>query len=183
MAIGCLTNCNYFVGTDSAGGTFTAGVGGALSNTNVPQMIKFWNSSNRKIGNACFDLTASTAASHISIAIYSVSGTTMTRQWTTGQQASTSNGVQCVTPAAYSMPGGQNYYIGWCSDSTTPTLASYNNSGYQSILMSASAAPANTAGVDSTDTCTAGTMPATMTTTNVTNTSLHLSFPLVYGTN
>jgi hypothetical protein len=175
--VGCTSGCNYVLTTsDQATGPGSAG--SAISTANQGQYVEFFNNAYRKISNACVQVTTLDSGGHFDVGVYSISGTTGTLQWHTGSQSTTSTGAICVTPTAYTMLPGANYYVAWCADNTTSVIEALTG---EAVI--AAAGPAHTAGVDATDTCSTGVLPATITTTNIANTSTHLVVPYVYVNN
>jgi len=174
---GCTSGCNYVLTTsDQIAGAGAAGA--TLSTVEVGQYVQFWNNATRKISNACIQIATLDSGGHVDVGLYSISGTTGTLQWHTGSQSTTTAGAICVTPTAYTLTGGANYYIAWCADNTTAILEAIT-----SAAVIEAAGPAHTAGVDATDTCSSGVLPSSITTTNIANTSTHLIVPYVYVSN
>ena len=77
------------------------------------------------------------------------------------------------------MTAGTAYYIAWCADSTTPKLTALSQASIP-LIGNAISYPANSSGIDATDTCTAGVLPSTITITNITNTgSMTIPYALI----
>lgn len=180
ISTGCMTGCSYGVGTGGDTPTPYGGSTSTMSTNNVGQYIKFWNNNLRTLGNATLRVTAIGAGGHFSAGVYSISGTTGTLIWTTGSQSTASAVNIPVTPTPISLLPNTSYYIAWCADNTTTTLAGVSNSAISENLGSSSAA--HTYGINSTDVCTAGVLPSTITTTNITN-SIATTQVGIYATN
>lgn len=185
VGVGCMSACSYGV----ALGTYApAAFGGTttLMNqsgaANQPQFIRFYNQSLSKLGNATVRVTTIGAAGHFSVGVYSISGTTATLIWTTGSQSTTSAVNIQVTPTPVNLNAGTNYYVAWCSDSVTAALAGVSSAATTNSMGSTGAA--NSYGVDTVvgDACTAGVLPSTATTTNITNNAAS-SVAGIYATN
>lgn len=176
---GCTTGCNYVV-TQGDSPEPGGGNGSTMTSANVGQYALFYNALSRKLGNALLRVTTVGAAGHFDAGIYSISGTTGTLIWHTGSQSTASAANISVSPSAVTLNAGTTYYIAWCADNTSATLMGLTNSGAAGTLMAA--APAHTFGIDSTDGCTAGVLPNTITTTNIANNS-GASIPIILGTN
>lgn len=171
---GCTSSCSYGVGTGGAGtgsGAVYGGTTNVMSVSNNGQFIKFYNGLLSKLGNATVRVAIASAGGHFDVGVYSISGTTATLVWHTGSQstASANTNIQ-VTPASVNLQPGTPYYIAWCADNTTATLAGISNSAETNSM--GATGSANTFGVNATDTCTAGVLPNTATTTNVVNSAL-----------
>lgn len=171
---GCASGCSYALGVgDSAGGA--GGTGSVLGTANQPAFFRFYNPLSRSITKGCFLITTASAGGNADVAVYSVSGTAMTRVWHTGAISTTSTGQQCATATTANLTAGQNYYIAYCADNTTATVAQLlGTSGNISIVMGGAGSTANTYGLDATDVSTGGVCPATATTTNITNNNAKL---------
>lgn len=177
---GCTSGCNYVLGfgDDPAQGITT---GQPIVTINQGVYMKFFNALQRKVSNACIFVTTSSAGGHGDVGIFSISGTTGTLQWHTGSFSTASTGIQCFTPAAYSAPGNANFYMAFCADNVTANVDVIASS--PAGINGGVGAPANTWGIDATDTCTAGVLPATITTTNIANQASRTTFPYVYVNN
>lgn len=171
---GCTSGCNYILtlGDDPATRMDTSN---NLAVANQGAYMRFYNALSRKLGNACFAVNTAVSSTHVDVGIYSVSGGTGTLQWHTGSVASATTGTKCVTPTAYTMAGGTNFYIAWCSDSAGTALGDISNN----TEALNGAGPANTWGLNATDTCTAGVLPATITITNIANQTTRPDVPYV----
>jgi hypothetical protein len=178
---GCQTGCSYPVGVGYYTPIPFGSVTTLMTANNTPQFIKFYNQSLQKLGNATIRVVTASAGGHASIAVYSIGATTITQIWTTGQQSTASGNTNIpVTPASVNLLANTNYYIGWCADNTTATLAGVTNGG-QAGSMGATGA-ANSYGVDATDTCTNGTMPSSATIANIAN-NVNASIAGIWATN
>lgn len=176
---GCTSGCNYVLTQgDAPQVAITAST--VMTANNVPQIVQFYNPLSRKLGNVVVRIVNAAASGHFSATVYSVSGTTGTAIWTTGSLSTASAVNLSVTPTPVTLTGGVTYLIAWCADNTTATIASINNGA--GTLGLTSGGPAHTYGTDATDTCTAGVLPSTITTTNITN-SASASIPAIYATN
>jgi hypothetical protein len=164
---GCTSNCTYVLTTADQQWAQTS-AGAAVATNNVPQFIRFYNNATRGLGNACFRITTASAGGHVSIGVYNTSGTQL---WTTGSQLTTSATSLCVTPTPVTLAAGTNYCIGWCADNTTAILATVANTSLWQFTNN-TGAPAHTFGLNSTDTCTSGVLPSTITPGNIANTNL-----------
>jgi len=181
LAVGCQSNCNYVLTTSDALAINPA-TGSAMSTANQPQFVRFYNTATRKLGNACITVATGASSSHADVGVYSISGSTLTLQWHTGQMSTPTSGQGiCTTPTAYTLAAATPYYIAWCSDSTSVALAAFNAGGNWAVA--AADGPANTAGVNATDVCTNGTLPGTATVTNISNTNTHLTVPMAVISN
>jgi hypothetical protein len=156
--------------------------GGTLGTAERPQVFRFYNALSRKVGNACIDVIVADSGGHVDVGVYSVSGTALTLQWHTGSLSTTNTGNVCATPTAYTMGSG-TYYVAWCMDNTTASLSSFQDDSQWATMAAGTGAVANTAGVNSTDTCSSGVLPNSMTTTNIVNTTSNLSVPVAYMSN
>jgi hypothetical protein len=178
---GCQTGCSYPVGVGYYTPIPFGSVTTLMTANNTPQFIKFYNQSLQKLGNATIRVVTASAGGHASIAVYSIGATTITQIWTTGQQSTaTGNTNIAVTPSAVFLQPNTSYYIGWCADNTTATLAGVTNGG-QAGSMGATGA-ANSYGIDATDVCTNGTMPSSATIANIAN-NVNASIAGIWGTN
>jgi hypothetical protein len=178
---GCTSSCHYVLTQGDAPEVNSTSTTTMTAN-NVPQVAQFYNAMSRKVGNAIVRVTTAGASGHFDVGIYSVSGTTATLQWHLGSQSTGSAQNISVTPAAFTLAAGTNYLIAWCADNTAATLLGITNSGNAGLVSGGTGTVANTFGTDSTDTCTAGVLPSTLTTTNITNNSA-ASIPYVYVNN
>lgn len=179
-ASGCTSGCNYVLTTMDNPQVFP-GNGHVLGTANQGSYVQFYNTLQRKLGNACVALATASTSGHFDVGVYSVSGTTGTLQWHTGSQSTTTAGTAiCATPSAYTLAASTTYYIAWCADNTTATLSSMTTGGNPSVV--ATSGTAHTAGLDATDTCTTGVLPSSITTTNISN-SNSASVPYVYVSN
>lgn len=165
---GCTSGCSYILTTADEPAAAYAANGPALASANQGRYVRFFNSMQRRLGNVCVNIWTASAGGHGDVGVYSVSGTTGTLRWHTGSFSTTSTGNICTTPTAYTMAAGANFYVAWCADSTTVLLTSFPHPNAASVN-GGSGAPANTWGPDATDTCSAGVLPNTITTTNITN--------------
>lgn len=178
---GCVSNCHYVLTQGDAPEVNSANTTLMTAN-NVPQVVQFYNTMSRTVGNANVRVTTTSASGHFDVGLYSVSGTTATLQWHTGSQSTGTAQNIPVTPTPYTLSPGTNYLIAWCADNTTATLLGITNSGNAGQISGGTGTAANTFGTDATDTCTAGVLPSTLTTTNITN-STAASIPYVYVSN
>lgn len=180
VASGCVSSCSYGVGLGSDGPVAFGATTSAMTASNTPQFIRFYNNSLRKLGNATVRVTTIGAGGHFSVGVYSISGTTGTLIWTTGSQSTASVTNIPVTPSAVNLQPGTNYLVGWCADNTAAVLAGVSAASITGNL-GASSAP-NSYGINATDLCTAGVLPSTITTTNITN-SASATLAGIYATN
>lgn len=167
--VGCQSGCSYALGL--GGGTLGVGATGSpLAVANQPLAFRINNETTRSISTGCFLITTAAAAGNADVAVYSVSGTALTRIWHTGAKSTTGTGQQCATPATATVTAGQPYYVFYCADNTTSTVSQLTGgSGNVETMMAGAGAPANTYGIDATDVSTGGVCPATATTTNIVN--------------
>lgn len=163
---GCTSGCNYVLGTaqEPAPGSQTV-VTGATASANTSYIIRFNNVVTRKVGNGFINVGTNVAGGVASLAVYNSSGTQV---WTSGSISTASTGIVTFTPTAYTMIPG-TYYLAYCTSSATPVLAALVNSaaGQPGNFWSATAV-ANTYGVTS-DACSAGIVPASITPSHITN--------------
>jgi len=179
-AAGCTSGCNYVLGLGDNPAN-RADPGDNLITANQGLYMRFFNPLSRKLGNACIFITTLSAAGHADVGLYSITGGTGTLRWHTGSFSTAATGEQCFTPAAYTLAAGASFYISWCADNTTVLLLSYGSGAEQ--INAGAGTPANTWGVDATDTCTVGVLPATITITNIANQSSRTAVPYVYASN
>jgi hypothetical protein len=175
---GCTTGCSYVLGLGD-NPTTRVDNGDALITSNQGLYMRFFNPLSRTLGNACVAVGTGSAGGHADVGLYSISGGTATLQWHTGSFSTTSTGTQCFTPSAYALAAGANFYIAWCADNTTVLLSAY---GFGAEPING-AGPANTWGVDATDTCTTGVLPASVTIANIANQTSRTTVPYVYASN
>lgn len=179
---GCMSGCTYGVGNGDGyplygSTTTTMANSGSI---NQPQVVRFYNQSLRKLGNALIRVALAGAAGHASVGVYSITGTLL---WTTGSQSTaTLNTTIAVTPTPVNLLANTSYYLAWCADTTTATLLGPTNSGTANGFPSLTGSPANTWGVNATDVCTAGVLPGTMTPANIANNS-NASVPALLAVN
>lgn len=176
-ALGCSSACSYMI----AGDTWPS-VGPGPSAAFVAENIhagRFFNTTQKKLGaTGCINVTTLFSGGHIDVGVYSISGTTLTLQWHIGGVSTTSTGGVCGTSLTpYTMTAGTNYYLASCADDTT-ALFDIIGSAPIGNNYAGTSATANTYGKDTTDECTSGVLPNTMTTTNITNATT-INFPFV----
>lgn len=182
VSAGCQVGCSYTVSSADSPIPFS-GSSSLMTQTgaiNQPQFVKFFNGQLRTLGNATVRVATTGTSSHFSIGIYSISGTALTQIWTTGSRAATSAVNIAVTATPVSLLANTNYYMAWCSDVGTVAIGSITNSGVSGPLGATSAA--NSYGVNTVDVCTAGVLPSTATTTNITNNG-SATMPGIWATN
>lgn len=173
VSAGCISGCYYALGLgDGATAAFAAG--SALGTANQPAFFRIYNSQARSITTGCFEVTVLSAAGNADVAVYSVSGTALTRIWHTGAKSTTNIGAQCGTATVANLAAGQNYYVAFCADNIVATVGQLvGNAGGIPAIMGGANAP-NTYGLNATDVSTGGVCPASATTTNITNNSVKL---------
>lgn len=178
--VGCTSGCNYTL--TSEGFNVSGGGSESLANANQGQYFYFFNLTKKVLGNACVQVGTAVAAQHFDVGVYSISGTTGSLAWHTGSMTTASAAAPvCTTPTPFTMLAQTNYIIAWCADITASfAIASLNSGG--NLGKAASGGPAHTWGIDATDTCTAGVLPGTITTTNITNTASS-GVPVAYISN
>jgi hypothetical protein len=183
--IGCQSNCSYILASPdmnflNAASNGASALSFSLATANRAEFIRIFNTTARTLGNATVDVLTASAGGHADVGVYSISGTTGTLQWHTGSfSTTTANTALSFTPTPYTMGAGSDYYVAWCADNTSAQLAALaaSNGGVSATILSAGAI--HTFGVNATDTCTAGVLPNSITTTNITNTSVQMVMPYV----
>lgn len=153
------------------GGSAGAGQGIAVTNgtANQGNYFQWVLPVPAKITKMTFDVITLGASSHVDFGIYSISGTTGTLVAHTGSQSGVATGIQTITLGSPVTLNPGTYFLGECSDNTTVRIQIVGASDSAMGGMLSSAAAPNTWGGDATDTCTAGVLPGTITTTNITN--------------
>lgn len=164
---GCTSNCNYVLGL---GDSIIAPINSSavMTGNNVPNLVQFYNAASRKLGNVTVRVTVLGASGHFDVGVYSVSGTTGTLQWHTGSLSTNVVTNLTATPTPFTLAAGTTYLYAWCADNTTAQIGAISPSTVTGS-MAVTGAPAHTWGVDTTDVCTAGVLPNTVTTTNIAN--------------
>jgi len=145
----------------------SAGVAATFSQAiNVPEIFEFNLPIQAKVTEITFNIIAAAAASTGDLGMYNSSGTLV---WHTGSITTTSTGVQTITITTATLNPGQ-YYWASCESSVSVTATSITTTATAfGAIMGAANSPAHSWGNDATDTCTAGVLPGTITTTNITN--------------
>lgn len=178
-ASGCTSGCNYVLTQGDA--PMVQGTNSSImTGTNVPQMVQFYNALSRSVGNVILRVNTTSAGGHFDVGVYSISGTTGTLVWHTGSQSTATGGSVSVTATPATLAAATSYYVAWCADNTTVVINAVSNNTTSNGQ--ANSGPAHTFGVDATDTCTAGVLPSSVTTTNITN-NANATIPLIYATN
>lgn len=182
--VGCTSSCNFVLGASVIPPLSVGLSGGHVVNAaNTIYIVAFYNDVTRKVGNGYMYVGTQQTGSTVSEALYDSTGA---RKWTTGGVSAATTGIKSFTPTAYTMVPG-TYYLAYCSSSIVPILtATVDISGAAnnaSNFMGASGTVAHTWGTDTTDTCSTGVLPASITPANITNSATNIQIAAVMITN
>jgi hypothetical protein len=189
---GCTSGCGFAITHESQTEVSPAGGGAYGNSANNIHFLAWYNLNTKVLGaKAMVDVMTSQSGSHFDAGVYSLSGTTLTLRWHLGQQSgATAGGVYVTGLTPYTLIAGQAYYLATCSDTTTLQLSalasplqSPSSANPFTLALGGTNAPAHTYGLDSTDSCTSGTLPSSATSTNITNATTGILTPFVYVQN
>jgi len=174
VTMGCTSGCAYFVTLENTATPLLAGA--VVATANNVYVSRFWNSTQKLLGaTGCVQVTTLDSGGTVDVGIYSLSGTTLTRQWHTGPLSTTTATQVCGTSlSTFTMLAGTNYYLAYCASNTTSIISEMYPGGPANAstkMLSGTSAPANTFGINSTDVCSSGALLSTMSSTNITNNS------------
>jgi hypothetical protein len=182
--VGCVSGCTFVITAENTNVSLLAG--GVVATAEQVNTMRFWNSTSKLLGaTGCIDVSTADSGGHADVGVYSISGTTLTRQWHTGAISTTTGAQQCGTSlATYTLAAQTNYYLAYCADNTTSIIAAiYPSTGATTNalgnVLGGTNATANTFGHNATDLCTTGVLPGTMTLTNIVNSVTNVQVPLV----
>lgn len=184
--VGCTTSCNFLLGAPAVVPPLVVAVGGghAVNATNQLYVVSFYNDITRKVGNGYVYVGGAASSGNVSEGLYDSAGN---RAWWTGGISTLTAGAVSFSPTAYTMKPGF-YYIAYCASpsAATAVLASSVDIGAANNASNFMAGlPAHKWGT-STDNCstpTAGNVPASITTGNISNSSSNIEIAAVMITN
>jgi hypothetical protein len=166
--------------------------GSPVGATDTPNVVRFFNRGYKVLGSkAQLYLSTGAASSFFDVGVYSISGSTLTLQWSTGSQStgtSTSPVLVSVTGlTSYTLLPNTNYYLAYCSHSATAVLYAIHPSvgstaNGEGSTLGGTGATANTFGINSTNVCTSSgneLLPSTMPVGNVINQAINVQAPWV----
>jgi len=156
--------------------------GAAVAVANNVYIERFSVPVTMKLGaTANISVTTLFSGGHVDVGVYDSGGTL---RWHTGGVSTTSAAVvQTTGITAYTLQPGVVYYLASCADNTTSITANVvavgSSSNAGSVLLGGGTA--NTFGTDSTagDKCTSGVLAASITTTNIANSTTNMQIPAV----
>lgn len=184
VAAGCQVGCSYGVGTGSDSPTPFGGTTTLMTATNTGQWIKFYNNATRTLGNGTVRIGLTSSGGLASANVYSVSGNTLTRIWTSGALSTTTAGAQTnvTSNTPVTLQAGQPYYLMWCADNLVASMVGVTNAGTTNSMGATGAA--NSYGIDTVtaDKCIGAVAPTTATVTNIVN-SANASMVGILATN
>lgn len=177
VAIGCIATCAWspmYLIPINLTGSSTAAVAGA----NQPILYRFNKSTVDTATNIAYWINTGVNGSTGDYGVYGNCTTTCSLLYHTGSIATAianaGAAVSVAITAVTTAPGA--YYFGACDTSTSVLFQAHGTNSNEVNVLQASTA--HIWGNDATDTCTTGVLPATITITNITN-STTLNMPIV----
>jgi hypothetical protein len=137
-----------------------------------------------KVTNVTYNIQTGIAASTGDFGMYSISGTALTLAWHTGSVSTAATGTFTVTLGTPVTLAPGKYYIASCDSINTVIVAGSlrNAAGIELVL--GGTAIAHSHGSNTTDTCTAGVLPGSQTSTNIVNSNSNVfTVPFMMITN
>jgi hypothetical protein len=177
-ATGCTSACSWYPFWNVP--PFGTGGGQGLSSANQPMLLRFYLAYSQAATVISYNITAGSAASTGDVGVFGPCSTTCALAFDTGSQSTASTGLQSVTITQNTLSAG-TYYLAFCDSSSSVQWATAPN--ISSSIATLGAAVAHTTGFDSTDTCTSGVLPSSITVANVTNSTGENAWPYVILSN